>query len=582
MILGRAAPGLRLNSLGWRLATLLTLAILPLGLIVAVQTWRVIDESRQRIEVALQGEALRATRPERAVVQQTIGATRALGLAIRSVLDDPVACRAILGRYVEETPTVRSLIFVPPSGVAECTSGDGLDFRDWPELEAVMAAPRLQLRRIERARLTGEPSIMIQVPLMAEDGTFLGFTVSAVHYDALAVDIDRTSDLVPIEILTFNEDGNVLTSSLGRAAHEERLPQNRSLKALVGGGPYVFRDADRQGRDWIYTVAPMVEDTAYAMAIWPLDVGFGGGLWRWTVPTIIVPFLMWVTSLMVAFFAVHRLVIRHIRRLRKRMRLFSRFRRIEEDAGGNDTLPVELREVTDSFVTMALTILRDEAEQEDSIREKDALLREIYHRVRNNLQLIASINNMQIRTLRSQEAKHVLRRLQDRIMALATIHGALYEANTLSKVRADRLVDELAAQASLQVRNAEVPATVESETDPVMLHPDQAVPLALFVVEALSNAIKHLQMPENGARPRVSIRLSERADQTVHLVIENTITNGAVVDFDNRANGGLGLDLMNAFVTQLGGQKHVHHTATLYRLEVVFHAMHYGEEAAIA
>ncbi len=355
------------------------------------------------------------------------------------------------------------------------------------------------------------------------------------------------------------------------------LPANRALKALVVEGPAFFRDIAADGSERLYTVTPMIEDVFYAMAVWPRNAGLGkSGLWQWTLPTVILPFLMWVISLIVAFVAVHRLVIRHIRRLRKRMRLFSRFRRVENE-GETEILPAELREVTDSFVSMAHTILRDEAEQENSLREKDALLREVYHRVRNNLQLITSINNMQIRAVRSREAKNILRRLQDRITALATIHGALYEANTFSKVRADSLVNELVSQVTFKAADLNPNVRVETHTDPVMLHPDQAVPLALFVVEALTNAVRHLGLPDQETVPRLQISLRQEPSGAVRLEISNTIGPQTVVDLDEHANTGLGVHLMDAFVTQLQGEKSVSQTGDHYDLLLRFEAVHFDE-----
>jgi two-component sensor histidine kinase len=261
------------------------------------------------------------------------------------------------------------------------------------------------------------------------------------------------------------------------------------------------------GENLIYTVTPLVEGAVYAMAVWPATLAWGpGDLLRWTLPTIVLPVLMWIASLSVAYFAVHRLVIRHIRRLRRRMRLFSRFRRIDTEPG-DESLPTELREVTDTFVTMAHTIQREEAELENSLREKDLLLREVYHRVRNNLQLISSMNNMQIRAAEADETKRTLRRLQDRIMALSTIHAALYQAPALSKIRADDLVATLARQVAAKAESG-TEIDVTADVREIRLYPDLAVPLALLTVEAVTNATKHLGRPSDGGHSWIDVRLS--------------------------------------------------------------------------
>ena len=511
-------------------------------------------------------------------MERKIGSAEALSRAVVPMLEDRAACEALFRGFARRETAVQAVSFVNVEGLVTCSSeGVTDDWSDWPLLDGVMQNPRIMVNSVEMGRITGKPAIIVAAPVLSPSDEMLGYVTMPLDHTTLAVSTAAEPAMGrPLVVATFNADGDILTSTADAATVEQRLPMNRALKAFVGGRPAVFRDVDDTGEPRIYTITPVIDGVVYSVAVWPSDAGFGeGGLWRWTVPTIVLPFLMWATSLAVAFFAVHRLVIRHVRRLRKRMRLFSRFRRVEEQQD-DAALPVELREVTDSFVRMAHTILRDEAEQENSLREKDALLREIYHRVRNNLQLIASINNIQIRALRSPEARHVLRRLQDRIMALATIHGALYEADVLSKVRADLLVKELAAQITLKARDRFPDLDLRSETTPVLLHPDQAVPLALLVVEAVTNAVTHLQKPRPDLPPVLGVTLENCDSGEIRLLVENTLGEGAVVDAADCAHGGLGLQLMNAFVTQLGGGKNVRQTEACYRLEVRFAAVSYA------
>ena len=577
------AGGMRLgrtDSLGTRLAALLTLAILPLGLITVFQTYRVLDEAAGRIEAALLGETLRATRAERGAIQAGIGSAEALASALPDLLADPDACRAFLREFVARSNTALFAGVVPLDGLMVCASeGAAVDFSDSSILQEALDDPRVFIRVTEEGAVTGRPSTLVSAPITTDEGAMIGYVILSYPLSHLDPTVAAEAGFQPLDLVSFNVQGDILTYSGDAEVTRSLMPRNRSLKALAGAQSVVFREESIGGDTLIYTVTPLIEGAVYAMAIWPIALAPGANGWlRWTIPTVILPFLMWITSLSVAYFAVHRLVIRHIRRLRQRMRLFSRFRRVEEHPEDED-LPLELREVSESFLTMAHTIQREEAELENSLREKDALLREVYHRVRNNLQLIASMNNMQMRSSTSPEALYALRRLQDRIMALSTIHATLYQAPALAKVRADEMVLTLARQVAAKADSGAV-IDVRAQSAPILLYPDQAVPLSLLVVEAVTNAVKHLGRPVQDRPPYLEVTLAEE-DAMITLRVENSVGSDPQ-EADVQAPGGrLGMQLMKAFVIQLGADLKIEEADQSYRLTVAFHPSEYGEETAI-
>ena len=235
----------------------------------------------------------------------------------------------------------------------------------------------------------------------------------------------------------------------------------------------------------------------------------------------------------------------------------------------------------EAFVTMTEQIVHDEAVLENSIHEKDVLLREIHHRVKNNLQLIASITNMQIRKARNSETKFVLKRLQDRVLGLATIHRNLYQADVLSNVRADTLIYELTQHISKTSLPSDADVKFELDVAPVSLYPDQAVPLSLLVTEAATNAMKYLGRPKDGP-PWISIVLKPQDEEgKVHLTVANSIgtpLGSAPVD----EGPGLGSQLISAFVMQLGAVSTVTEDEGRYTIDVKFSPSDFGTEDAAA
>src|SRR5690606_12464548 len=163
------------------------------------------------------------------------------------------------------------------------------------------------------------------------------------------------------------------------------------------------------------------------------------------ISAILFTLALFFVSLTVAYFAVDHLVLRHVRELRGQMRHFAvgdrtQLPRVIREA------PTEIADVSQTFHNMARILIRDEEQMENAVAEKTVLLKEVHHRVKNNLQLIASIINMQSRLLADPDAKSVLRSVQDRVASLATIYRNLYQAEHLDAVEAGRLIADIVNQ----------------------------------------------------------------------------------------------------------------------------------------
>nr|WP_280842514.1 sensor histidine kinase [Sagittula salina] len=225
---------------------------------------------------------------------------------------------------------------------------------------------------------------------------------------------------------------------------------------------------------------------------------------------------------------------------------------------------------------MALILTEAEARQEKDLRDKEVLLKEVHHRVKNNLQLIASIMNMQARSARSAEARHMLAGLQRRVRGLAMLHRTLYTTPDLTTVDSGDLIRTVVEDVSTLSQDGSV--VLDSEIASVALFPDQAVPLSMLVTEALTNAYKYVGTTEDGVR-QITIRLLEVENGDVELQVENSLDienhvpdsqPNAAPDAELEGGDGLGNRLMTAFIRQLDGR--VTHTKDerLYALHITF------------
>ncbi len=189
-------------------------------------------------------------------------------------------------------------------------------------------------------------------------------------------------------------------------------------------------------------------------------------------------------------------------------------------------------------------------ELESSLAEKEVLLKEVHHRVKNNLQVISSI--MKLQSERSENDDRILEVLhdsRDRIRSMALIHDSLYQNKQFSSIDLGNYIDGLARNLMLSYSTNERVA-LDLDLRPVHLNIDQAMPCGLILNEIISNALKH---GYPGDRPgTVSIALREREGKVEITVKDNG--KGLPKEFDEMKNGNLGMELIRMLVDQLDGR----------------------------
>jgi len=563
-----AGEGSRIfDRLGFRLGILLSLAILPIGLIAVAQSFRTADEARLRSEAALLGEVSRAVAVEQRLIQTAFGAATALGHAVLPALDDAARCRDVLGDFVASSPNYIFAGFIETDGRMHCASGgQAIDFGDNDLFKRVMADPRPYVRLNRQGAVTGRPVLIVTRPIET-DGELQGFLSISLPNLGLEDPVISRADPDRIDLIGFNDEGVLLTAAGDLTDAESRLPLGVDIKALVGGPAAAFTGRNRLGAPRVFAVVPVVHDQVYAIGSWPPTASYARPEVQ-SAAIVAFPALMWLASIVVAYFAVHRLVIGHLARLRSAMRRFALGRRHMEPLR-LDGAPKEIRDIGDTFDRMRLVITRDEADLENALREREILLREIHHRVKNNLQLISSIINMQIRAADAPEAARLLRRVQDRVMSLATIHRTLYQSASLADLRVDSLIGELVNQHLAMGSEPGSNIAVETRLDPLTLGPDAAVSLSLAASEAVTNALKYLGPPSGGGRASLSVGLEATDPGHGRLTVANSLgpRTGAP---DPAAGTGLGGQLIDAFAAQLGTTAVREETADAYRIAIAF------------
>ena len=559
--------GLRLDGLAPRVVAYLSLALLPLGLIALYQTREYQQETEERAELSLLALTEQGTATVELALKEALGSARTLGV-VSDLLGEPEVCSDYLGRFVGESGPYAFVGVLPPQGPVTCSSSAApfeLDDRDdWADL---IENPRPAVRAREAGTASGEDVLIVAVPLPEEqagaardEGT--SFVALSIPRARLAANPFGLPEMRPLRLVTFNAQGQVLTdfsAGAAEASMAQDFPPEHDFAAQASGKPRAFEAPSLGGDDRVYTVTPLVPGVAYAMAVWTPEQA-GQGIGRLSEAPLLFPLLMWAVSLAVAFWAIHRLVIRRVTELGARMRRFGRDRSLPDRPPAPGT-PYELREIDLAFRQMGESILQDEARMEHAFRERGVLLREVHHRVKNNLQLISSIISMQLRRLPEPRMRQILRRLQDRVLTLASIYRSLYTSPDMGDVNAAPVIRAIVEQ-ELRAAESRVAATLDIED--LVLDPDKVVPLAFLAAEAVSNAVSRAGSAEG--HPSLSVTFHRDGDCAT-LSIANSLASGPEPADPAR---GLGQHLIGAFAAQVGGPVEIDAGDRLYRLSVTF------------
>jgi len=195
---------------------------------------------------------------------------------------------------------------------------------------------------------------------------------------------------------------------------------------------------------------------------------------------------------------------------------------------------------------------RSEELLQAALRDKDALLREVHHRVKNNLQVIDSLLRMEVRRSDSTATRLVLQDMQGRIHAMALLHEMLYRSGTFAAVELGAYLRQLATRAVQAMGSHNGAVRLCLDLDTVHVDMDQAVPCGLLTNELVSNCLKH-GFPD-GRSGDVHVTLKGVGDgQTLELQVRDTGV-GLPADFEARRSTTLGLQLATDLAGQMGGQ----------------------------
>ncbi len=562
---------LRLDSLKARLALLLGLALVP-PLIYSV--YQAVDafltkEQSQAATVASVLNVISSYETDFFVASRKM----LTGLASLPAVsgDDPAACDKLLSQQITQSSDYNALSVVSADAKVTCSSsatlvGVSVKSRNW--FQQLQSGRDFVVSGVLTLRDHAGQAIVAAVSRRKEpDQAFAGAVAVTIRVSAFATAV-RNLALGPDSVAyVVDGDGTLVVDQQGdKRPYYQGAPMSSRVGELIAGGDREVRAPGRDGIERTYVAKEIADGALFVVVGLPfsspwssLDVSLVVGIFAPTVMMALAVLLIW--------FASDYLVIRHVRALSSAARAYSRGHLEARPAVAGAS--AELRELADIFGLMAERIDSRERELKGTIEQKEMLLREIHHRVKNNLQIVTSLLNLRARSIQSPAARLAMLEAQTRIKALALVHRNLYEQDDVRSVELHAFLGEL-AELLAGIADPEVAGRIEVRThiDPTRVSTDQAIPIALLITEALSNAFKHafpdgmsgsieVSLANFGDRARLTI--SDDGIGFVETPEESSATGEEIEEGDETEarQEGIGLVLIDLLAKQTGGILHV-------------------------
>ncbi len=196
--------------------------------------------------------------------------------------------------------------------------------------------------------------------------------------------------------------------------------------------------------------------------------------------------------------------------------------------------------------------LKDSIKQTASLREKEILLREIHHRVKNNMQILSSLFRLQVRRANSEEMRTVLADSEARIRSMGLLHEKLYKSDSISRINLQDYLRSLTNEIMRMSAGRKAPINIQLNAGGMHLGLDTALPCGLIVTELVSNSLKYA-FPDKSKPGNIIVSISQTEDGEFSLVVWDDGV-GLPDDFKPEECKSLGMRLVTMLTDQLHGE----------------------------
>ncbi|WP_439815754.1 sensor histidine kinase [Zavarzinia sp. CC-PAN008] len=563
-----------LDSLRGRMMALVVTALLPTTAFSLIMAQQGIAEQRAQVHQSVRQVAALAANSQSALLESTRKLLTLLA-AVPDAQDASPACTMLLARALDSHPEYANIFTVTRDGLLPCSAlpapAETRVTDAW--LGEVQETRTLTVSPYVIGRVSQQPVLVASLPL-PPGGAAIAIAASI---RTAWLEGPRLSSIIPPEgrLDILDRNGRIMlpqtTPEAAPAAAVALRPPIDVEQMRAGTMPRLFEAPDESGAARTYAVEPLAGGAAFIVYSVPTAV-LMDAIDRDLLARLMGLAVLWLTVIAGAWFGARALVTRWTQDLTAVAHSMSDGQ-LDERTPDMAGAPRELRELGDTLAGMARRISLRDQELHHSIVAREALIREIHHRVKNNLQMITSLLSLQSRALKSEPAKRVLADIEIRIRALALVHRQLYEGDDMKSVNLRAFMGDLCQLIQDTAKESGERIRLGLDVPPLLVVSEKAVPLALLVTEALTNAFAH-GFPD-GRTGQVMVRID--APDVGELLLSVT-DDGIGMPAAALDGTSLGTSLMRAFAKQLGGVLDVRGPPGT-RVEVRFPALGFEDAA---
>lgn len=525
------------SSLRRRLVATLAIALTPVLLLGAASAYM---DAREALKIRSNELLLIAGASVDGVDQAIDEAELLLGLFKEEVGSSN--CSEVYNKLLPSMPALSSIIRYDADGVALCASNRDAGFTmsdmDWNR-KLQHEVPTLRTEAFF-GQATEDWVFAIFSRVNKADGSFDGSVALGLRSRSLASFASASVLSDDVEVAIADGDGRVFGSTRFSQIDQKWVAEAAETRTAK---MFVLRRKDAAPMDVV--IRPVGPANVFAV-ISRESPGFWSEFTLQPVSSFGLPLLAFSIALLAVWLAIDSLVLRWLSRLIRIARVYGAGRYAFRAGDAMSSAPAEISELADAMEDMAADIDQRDSDLKSAIRVRDAAVKEIHHRVKNNLQIVTSFLNLQGRQLQDPEARQAIAAARHRIDALAIVHQTLYQHERLELVSMqpflEGLINHLAEALGTDARNIRISQTY----DDLERVADDAIPFALFLVEAVTNATKYAFNENEGGM--ISITLEEDNAGGITLKV---MDDGVGFEPGGGARVGLGSKLMKAFSRQL-------------------------------